>query len=169
MNAYDETSIRVKNPMGLRFKSEILTNVKNEESEFVIDEYGFIVAREDHLDGTELTFDFTKFVTGVAYNKENGTDIVFDADDSVTVFTGYVKNIPVKEYKTNLVCKSYTMISVGGQQFIVYGEAVTGNVYDTAKALVDDETLDSDTRNALYQILLDYEDTAALPGDDLFE
>ena len=165
MNAYDETSIRVKNPMGLRFKSEILTNVKNEESEFVIDEYGFIVAREDHLDGTELTFDFSRFVTGVAYNKENGTDIVFDAsDDNVTVFTGYVKNIPVKEYKTNLVCKTYTMISVGGQQFIVYGEAVIGNVYDTAKKL-----LETDPGNAdLLEIVLNYEGNIGVPGDDLY-
>ena len=165
MNAYEDTSIRIKNPMGLRFKSEILTDVKNEESEFVIDEYGFIVAREDHLDGTELTFDFSRFVTGVAYNKENGTDIVFDAsDDNVTVFTGYVKNIPVKEYKTNLVCKTYTMISVGGQQFIVYGEAVIGNVYDTAKKL-----LETDPGNAdLLEIVLNYEGNIGVPGDDLY-
>ena len=170
MSAYNETSIRVKNPMGIRFKSSVLTSAKNEEIEYVIDEYGFIIATETALGEEELTFDFSKYVTGVAYNKENDTDIIFDAtDDNAHIFSGYVKNIPVKEYKTNLVCKTYTKITVGGEQFILYGEPVVGNVYDTAQTLLADDTLDTETKNALYQIILDYESAIGLPGDDLYE
>lgn len=56
------------------------------------------------------------------------------------------------------------MISVGGQQFIVYGEAVIGNVYDTAKKL-----LETDPGNAdLLEIVLNYEGNIGVPGDDLY-
>ena len=135
-----------------------------------IDEIGFIVAVTDVLGDDELTFDFKKYVTGVAYNKENGTDIVFDrSDDTVDVFTCVVRNIPVKKYKTNLTCKTYTKITVGGEQFTLYGEPVVGNVYDTARTLLTDDTLDTETKNALYQIILDYECAIGLPGDDLYE
>ena len=161
-------SIRINNPMGMRFRSVITTASKNEETDFVIDEYGFIVATEDALGDTELNFDFTKYVTGVAYNKESGIDIVFDESDECHTFTGYVKNIPVAHYKTNLVCKTYTKLTVGGKQFVVYGEAVTGNIYDTAQTLLGDTTLDTETKDALYKIILDYESTIGIPGDDLY-
>ena len=169
MTADSNTSIRTNNPMGIRFKSSVLTSAKSEETQFEIDEYGFIVATEEALADTELTLEFSKYVTGVAYNKESGTDVVFDAsDDEVHIFSGYVKNIPVENYKTNLVCKTYTKITVNGEQFTIYGEKVVGNVYDTAKALLEDDTLDTETRNVLVNITLAYENTIGLPGDDLF-
>ena len=169
MTADGDTSIRTNNPMGMRFKSSVLTSAKNEEIEYVIDEYGFIVATEEALGETELTFDFSKFVTGVAYNKESDTDIIFDATiDEEHIFAGYVKNIPVANYKTNLVCKTYTKITVDGKQFTLYGEKVVGNVYDTAKALLEDDTLDTETKNALVNITLAYENTIGIPGDDLY-
>jgi len=170
MTTDGKKSIRFNDPIGIRFKASINTSSKVEEEEFVIDEYGFIVATETTLGEEELTFDFSKYVTGVAYNKENDTDIIFDAtDDNAHIFSGYVKNIPAKEYKTNLVCKTYTKITVGGKQFTLYGEPVVGNVYDTAQTLLTDDTLDTETKNALYQIILDYEGAIGLPGDDLYE
>ena len=169
MNAHEDTSIRIKNPMGIRFKSAILTAVKYEESEFVIEEYGFVVSRKDLLGEDDLTLDTEVKVIGVGYNKAEDIDVVFDSNDNRHIFTGVVKNIPVKHYKTDLVCKSYTKITVNGEKFVVYGEAVTGNVYDTAQTLLADDTLDTETKNALYQIILDYENAIGLPGDDLYE
>lgn len=169
MSTDEETSVRTNNPMGIRFKSHILATAKLNEDEFVIDEYGFIVATEESLEGKELNFGFGKYVTGVAYNKAKGRDIVFESDDTKHVFTGVVKNVPVKNYKTNLVCKTYTKISVDGKQFIVYGEPATGNIYDTAtKLLKNGETLDKETYDALMEIILSYENVVGTPGDDLF-
>ena len=151
--------------MGIRFKSEILTAVKYEDAEFVIDEYGFVVSRKDFLGEDELTLDTEVKAVGVGYDRYADVDIVFAEDDNCHVFTGVVKNIPTKQYKTDLVCKSYTKISVNGEQFVLYGEAVTGNVYDTAKAL-----LESDPSNAdLLKIIMDYEGKIGVPGDDLYE
>ena len=165
MNAYDETSIRVKEPMGIRFKSEILTSAKYEDAEFVIDEYGFVVSRKDILGDDELTLNTEVKVTGVGYNKAQNIDVVFEQNDEYHTFTGVVKNIPVKHYATDLVCKTYTKISVDGEQFVVYGEPVVSNVYDTAKKLLETDPGNED----LIKIVLDYEGKLGLPGDGLFE
>ncbi|MBE6681886.1 MAG: hypothetical protein E7600_06365 [Ruminococcaceae bacterium] len=173
MNSYmtsdNEKSIRTKGEMGIRFKSNILTVPKNEETDFEIVEYGFVVAASDVLGEEELTLDFPKIATGVAYSKEQGIDLVYDStSDTQHVFAGVVKNLPVAKYRTDLVCKTYTKITVDGKQFILYGEAVKGNIYDTAKAALEDETLDSETQNALINITLAYENTIGIPGDDLY-
>ena len=104
----------------------------------------------------------------IAINKflsENDIDIVFDGDDEHHVFTGVLKDVPVKHYKTDLVCKSYTKITVSGEQFTVYGEAVIGNIYDTAKKLLETDPGNED----LLKIISDYGKDIGLPGDDLFE
>ena len=165
METYDEKSIRTREPMGIRFKSHVLTAAKLEEKEFVIDEIGFIVAVTDVLGEDELTLDFSKYIKGVAYNKADNTDIVFESDDNVDVFTGVIKNIPITKYKTNLTCKTYTKITVGGEQFILYGEPVVGNVYDTAQNL-----LETDPNNAdLIKIVLDADYSIGIDVGGLYE
>ena len=158
-------SIRTSSPMGIRFRYGALTSVKAEEQEYVIDEIGFVVAVTDALGEQELTLDFSKYVTGVAYNKAENTDIVFDtSNDEMDVFTCVIKNIPVANYKTNLTCKTYTKITVDGKQFTLYGEAVIGNVYDTAEKL-----LEADPENQeLAKILLDYENAIGVNGGELY-
>lgn len=169
MTTDGKKSIRTSSPMGIRFRYSALTSAKAEQEEYVIDEIGFLVAVTDVLGEEELTLDFSKYVTGVAYNKINGTDIVFDtSNDDMDVFTCVIRNIPVANYKTNLTCKTYTKITVDGKQFTLYGEKVVGNVYDTAKALLEDDTLDTETRNVLVNITLAYENTIGIPGDDLY-
>ena len=166
MSADSEKTIRTREPMGIRFKSSVLTSAKDEEASFVIDEYGFIVTTEGTLAGNELTLSFPKLVTGVAYSKSQNIDLVFDNSvDGQHIFTGILKNVPVKNYKTNLICKTYTKITVNGEQFILYGEAVTGNIYDTALKL-----LETDPDNAdLIKIVLDADNTIGLDVGGLYE
>ncbi len=168
MTTDGKKSVRLSSPMGIRFRAGITESVKSEETAFVIDEYGFIIALESHLDGEELNFDFNKYVSGVAYNKADGKNVIFDISDGKTIFTGVLHGIPVSHYKTNIVCKTYTKITVDGKQFIVYGEAATGNVYDTAKGLINQGDLDEETQNKLYQIILDYENETGINGDELY-
>ena len=145
MKSYEETSIRKNGGMGIRFKARIETAVKYEETGFVIDEYGFVVTRLDLLGDDDLTLDTEIKVVGVGYSREENIDVLFVKDDEYHTFTGVVQNIPAKHYATDLVCKTYTKISVDGQQFVIYGEPVIGNIYDTAQELLcqnpDDEAL----------------------------
>ena len=167
MTTDGKKSIRTKTPMGIRFRSTITDTARQEDTAFVIDEYGYIIALEEHLNGEELTFDFSRHVTGVAYNKADGTDVVYSQNDGVTTFTGVLHGIPAAKYKTNIVSKTYTKITVGGEQFVLYGEAVTGNVYDTAQTLLSKEDIDEETRSALSQIILDYENEAGFDYGEL--
>lgn len=162
MQSYDEKSVRIKNNSGVRFKSVILTDAKTEGIDYCIDEYGFVVASEEILGSDELTLDFRKIATGVAYNRANDIDIVFDSQtDGQHVFTGVVINVPAIRYKTNLVCKTYTKITVDGKQFVIYGEPVTGNIYDTAKSILENDSPDAATKAALEKIISDYDTAVA--------
>lgn len=166
MSAEDDNTIRLKEPIGIRFKSSASTSSKDELDEYVIDEIGFIVAVTEQLGETELTLDFAKYVKGVAYNRSENKDIVFDnSNDKYDVFSGVLLNVPASQYKTNLTCKTYTKITVNGQQFVLYGEAVTGNIYDTVKA-----ALENDPGNeALLKIIFDADGTIGISLDSLYD
>ncbi|MBQ7399268.1 MAG: hypothetical protein IJW06_02240 [Clostridia bacterium] len=152
---YDETQVRTTGNMGMRFMANIMARAKNEEENFVIDEYGFIVAAAYNLENaTELTVNSPNFVQGVAFSREDNIDLIFNSDnDDHIVFAGVLVNVPVKNYKTDVVCRTYTKITVGTSQFIIYGEPVTGNIYDTAKNVL--ETIPDDA--ALQKIVDDYD------------
>ena len=133
MQSYDEKDIRTVGEKGIRFKAHILNSAKMEERQYVVEEYGFIIATEQALKGEELTLNASKYVRGIGYNRANGLDIVFDGtNDDYDVFTLVIKNIPVSNYKTKVVCKTYTRLIVHGKPYVVYGEPMTGSIYEIA-------------------------------------
>ena len=153
MSSYSSATVRVSNPIGIRFRARVSKDVKEVTEKFTVTEYGFVVAVTDTLGENELTLDFPKSVSGIGYSRENNIDMVFDsANDDFDVFTGVLKNIPVKQYKTNLTCKTYTKIAVGNDVFTVYGEPVVNNIYDAA---VNSFLLDY-TNTAVSKIIFDY-------------
>ena len=133
---------------GIRFRSVIDANTK----EFM-DEYGFIVAREDVLGDKELTFQFKDeadgsplYVTGVAYNKDEGIDIQYSVEpNGDTVFTAVCVGIPEAHFSTEIVARAYAKYSNNnGPSFTVYGSTVTRSIaqvaQDIKKAGGDDYT-----------------------------
>ncbi len=124
---------------GIRFRSVI-----NPETRAFMDEYGFIVARQDILGDNELTFGFKKdgenkplYVTGVAYNKDKGIDIQYSVEpDGDTVFTAVCIGIPEAHFSTELVARTYAKYSNNnGPSFTVYGSTVTRSIAQVAKAI----------------------------------
>ena len=162
MKSYEEKSIRTATPIGVRFRSHILNAVKFGSFEFAVDEYGYIITLEDLLGSEGLTLDSSKYVKGVAFNREEGTDIVYDkSNDEFSVFTGVLKNIPPEHYQTELVCKTYTKISVGDEKFVVYGEPITGNVYEIAKDVFGQDYTDLD----IAKIVFDYASVSGISDE----
>ena len=134
MENVNDLSVRVSDPVGIRFKSTITTASKDEIVSFEIAEYGYIIGLESTLinKGEELNFDASKYVYGAAYDK-SGKDIVFDSyDDLYHVFTGVLYNIPDTAYGERIVSKTYTKISVDGKEYTVYGEPVISSIYEIA-------------------------------------
>lgn len=149
-------SIRVNENTGIRFLSNLSTLAKKQEEDFVIEEYGFIVARQKLLDAAnaQLNFDFAKHVKGVAYNKYDGTNIIFDSsNDEYHVISGVLCNIPESAYNEKVTSKTYAKISINGQSFTVYGEPVSASLYEIAKSLVDSEEISDEIRTELENII----------------
>ncbi|MBE6682301.1 MAG: hypothetical protein E7600_08460 [Ruminococcaceae bacterium] len=153
MKSTGEKSVRANNLVGIRYMSFASKNAKSVTDTFCIEEYGYIVARTEELGSSELTFDFKNYVTGVGYNREDGTDIVFDSsNDEYDVFTGILNNIPLDKYETQLTCKTYTKIRIGEDVFTVYGEPIDGNVFETALESFEKD----DTHTGVAKMVFDY-------------
>lgn len=150
-------SIRTEEPMGVRFKADFSKAAKAETQAYNVEEYGFIIATQKALDKAQaqLNFDFAKHVTGVAYNKQDGTDIVYNNDnDDRCVVTGVLMNIPKEQYKTVLTAKMYTKINIDGQTFTVYSEPISASIYEVAKYVLSNEVLDQETKELMQQIVI---------------
>lgn len=105
-----ETSIRVKDPTGLRFKASIENSERAEAAQ-----YGFIVARTSTLGTKELNHANMKAgvinaVEGISYDPATNTDIIFGKADDKTIFTAALINIPEKNYLEKLSVRAFVKI-----------------------------------------------------------
>ena len=139
----DKSNINIRsgadNVNGIRFSSSVTTRNKA-----MLEEYGFIIAREDVLGSNELTFMFKKddsntplYVYGAAYDKKNGLDIQYDVSGSNIIFTAVCTNIPAEHYATKLVARTYAKYAVGGNAFTVYGDSVVKSIKEVAQSIKD--------------------------------
>ncbi len=139
----DEVSIRVtdetgeKDTSGIRFMASITNYQYDNEG---VEEYGFIIAIQERLNGIELTHDNcdndgVTYVEGKAYSKEDEIDhITFSSDDELTIFTGVVTGIPKQGYGYALVCRPY--VFAGNNYY--YGEAVTASIQEIAEKIKEE-------------------------------
>ena len=148
----DEVTLRVKDPVGVRFKAGILNTAK---ADAVVKEYGFVIALERDLinAGADLTLDFEKIATGTAYISGTDTDVINGKNDTTTFFTGVLYGIPENSYGVKLVSKTFMKLDVDGKQYVVYGEPVTASAYRIAKTYENDETLSAEARAIIDNII----------------
>ena len=139
----DKSNINIRsgadNVNGIRFSASVAARNKA-----MLDEYGFIIAREDVLGSNELTFLFKKkdenkplYVYGAAYDKKNGLDIQYDVSGSNIIFTAVCTNIPAEHYATKLVARTYAKYAVNGNAFTVYGDSVVKSIKEVAQSIKD--------------------------------
>ena len=139
----DTSNINIRsgadNVNGIRFSSSVTLRNKA-----MLEEYGFIIAREDVLGSNELTFMFKKddsntplYVYGAAYDKKNGLDIQYDVSGSNIIFTAVCTNIPAEHYATKLVARTYAKYAVNGNAFTVYGDSVVKSIKEVAQSIRD--------------------------------
>ncbi len=160
-NGYTGTSVRLRNPVGIRFSANILNRAKLESTSFEIQEYGYIFALKSLLDttGKQLNFELAAqgvkaaYVTGAAYDKAQGIDKIFDStNDELCVFTGVLYGIPDDRYDEVIAAKTYTKVNVGGESFVIYGEQMEDSLYNCVKK-VDLSSLDEAEREMALEII----------------
>ena len=145
-----ETSVRTKDPIGIRFKASVQNRVLADYDNV---EIGFVVAREteeilniiasDYSDELvlELVDDYgPKYaVKGAAYEKKDQvikTNYMTElGDGEYSYFTACMIGIPEKYYKENIIVRPYVTIDAT----TYYGEVKTESLYNVAKNSSDKE------------------------------
>ena len=129
------SSIRVKTPAGIRFRSFVSGELREAVSSN--GEVGFIVARADKLGAKALTFDFgtegADYVKGVSISDKQGIKFfTYITDSNAYEIFAAVVGIPETKSALNsvLVVRPYAVLGDGST---VYGEEVRGSIYGVAK------------------------------------
>lgn len=129
------SSIRVKNPAGIRFRSVVSGELREAVSSD--GEVGFIVARADKLGAKALTFDFgtedADYVKGISISEKQGKELfTYITDSNAYEIFAAVVGIPETKSALNsvLVVRPYAVLGDGST---VYGAEVRGSVYGVAK------------------------------------
>lgn len=157
----DKKSIRLREPVGIRFKASVLRSAKAETEDYIIEEYGYIAGRyeiymEDEYDDPDELFILKHsgdgIISGVAYSRAEGIETIYDRTDEKDVFTCVLHGIPEEHYKTKLVCRPYAKITIDGKVYDIHGDIMWGSIYDTAKAYVEANP-DSDDAEMLKEII----------------
>ena len=140
------TAIRTEGKQALRFKTTVDEKYLAENAltgGVTVAEYGFVVLNKDLLNGEELTLDSTYEKNGAivtapqkaAYNKENGTDIVFEKDGTLKTFTAALTGITGERYNTEYAVRVYVKLSNGEVHYA--GETQYMSVYQCAALAFD--------------------------------
>lgn len=128
----NETTIRTKNPAGLRFIASVADEVAKDDSV----EYGFIVTRKVLLDAAKIAeADFThnsavKKTSGISHDKT--THLTFRNADNKTFFAAALVGIKAANYKDTLLVRPYLKSADG---IYYYGVPMSASIYDVAKTV----------------------------------
>lgn len=129
-----ETSIRVKDPMGLRFKASIDNTERADAAQ-----YGFIVARASELGSKELNHANMKAgvinaVEGVSYDPAANINIIYGNADDRTIFTAALVNIPESKYLEKLSVRAFVKIG----DIYAYSDVYTDTLAQAALRVKND-------------------------------
>jgi M6 family metalloprotease-like protein len=165
---YHGFSARITGETGLRYKSSIATDLKNNLLQtggvdgYVLKEYGVIAIRKAIMTDYPLVYNGEKVIGTVDFKvNSDGTtsEILFTSANGRDYFTGLLKQIPKAGYKTNIVFRSYVILEKNGTQYIIYQMPVSRSLYYVCKQYMDNNRYASGTAEYAYiqQIITDAE------------
>lgn len=140
----NETTIRTKNPAGLRFIASVADDVANDDSV----EYGFIVTRNELLKKAtiapeDFTFDSEKAGLNMTHGTSHdaNTHRTFKTDADSTFFAAALVGLKAANYTDVLVVRPYFKAADGAYS---YGEPMSASIYEIAEKVKNDtEKFDS--------------------------
>ncbi len=160
---------------GAQFAASVNTDFES-AADYTITEHGFIVGLEDTLinNGEQLNFQATKFASGKAYVRGEYNKVINKASadaDGAYVFAGILYGAPEGQYGRRLVVKTYTKVTIDGEDFVVYGQPMVESFYSLAKKLQAQGNLSNEVKDLVEDIIAkgeDFGNEEGLPGDDLW-
>ena len=74
----------------------------------------------------------------VAYDADGGKDVVnSETADGDIVYTTVLSGIPLEKKEETMVVRPYAQYEINGKAVTIYGQAASGSLYETAKAIKD--------------------------------
>lgn len=140
---YVGTAIRTNATLGqgLRVKSSLSLNVRNNESDaYTILEYGTLAKRHDNPNAL-------KYISGSSDSEARiGKGVAFDGTDervfsygtTTLEFTSVLINLSSENYTTDYDFRAYCVIECEGETYVVYGDIVTKNILNIAQQVKND-------------------------------
>ena len=182
--AEENTLKAVEDETGLGLASSIKAASKKADK-YSIKEYGYIIGLEETINnnGGQLNFELTNgvdsrlaYVSAPAY-VNNTYDDSFDKRiktvDESHVFAAVLHGAPENQYGKKLVVKTYTKVTVNGEDFVVYGHPMVESFYSIAKKLQDKGGLSDAVKDVVDNVVEKGENIAdneiGMGGDGLFD
>lgn len=141
--SYHGFSIRVQSPAGIRFKSGIDQELKKKLTSGTVDgysllEYGTLFMTQENREIYPFVKGGAKVGGGRAYWISNGVvnDKVFEIINSRIRFTSVLINLTKDQYDTDIVFRSYIILTDGNNEITLYGPPVAKSVYTVAKQVL---------------------------------
>lgn len=151
-------SIRTTGVQGIRFASTALNSalaLTQAADNYEITEYGYVITAESTANALPADYELNmalvnagKAKKGVAYSKETGKKITYSEDETNTVFTAVLTNVPktAAALQTKIVSRPYYVINGTS---VAYGETTSRSLYEIAK-LIKEATGADYTNNKAY-------------------
>ncbi len=159
--SFNENSIRVNDPDGIRFKSAVVNTVKNDEK---TTEYGYIVTLESLVGDNDVVEDLKfdnngkiRYVYGVSYGYDDtidkDVDRIYKSDSDYTYFTAVIYG--VERTKEALSGKIIVRPYIKYNNETIYGTPMSRSVFEVAKVLKETryENLKQDEKDYIDEIL----------------
>ena len=138
--SYHGFSIRTQGSAGIRFKSGIDSNLRQQLIEGRVDgcrlvEYGTLMMTKENSEIYPFVKDGTKVASGRSYWQENGKvyDKVLETVGGRKRFASVLVDLKSNMYARDLSFRAYAILDCDGQTLIVYGPPVSRSVYTVAK------------------------------------
>lgn len=140
--SYHGFSIRVKEPVGIRFKSGINTELRarllgSGVDGLRLEEYGTMYMANANRGTYPFVWLGGKVASGRSYWVENSVvnDRILETVDGRYRFASVLTNLPGEQYGTEFAFRSYIILQRGGERYLLYGPPVSKSIYSVAKYL----------------------------------
>ena len=142
--SYHGFSIRITGRSGIRYISSVSQETKGLLTSrgiegYTLKEYGTLILPKTILGDKQLTLSTDKVAKGLSYGMdENGqlVDKVLAQVDSRDRFASVLVGLPVAQYKTDFVFRSYAILTKNGDDIVVYGVQNARSIYVLAQQVI---------------------------------
>ncbi len=145
--SYHGFSIRITGKSGIRFKTGISSDLRNQflsggVNGYTLKEYGTLVMNNANRDKYPMIRGGEKVLSGVSYGlDENGNkvDKIYETVSGRYRFTSVLVGLPPEQYKTEFAFRGYAVLEKNGVQTVIYGPIVAKSIYNLAQQFLDAE------------------------------